>query len=403
MRVVFLTQYYPPEVGAPQIRLSSIAKQLRRAGHDVEVVTALPNYPEGKVFPSYRGRIVLTELIDGVRVHRTWVVAARGRGLARLVNYLSFTFSCVLGLLRCRKPTHVLIESPPLFLAIPGILYARCRRASVTFNVADLWPDAAVDLGAIRPGPLVSVARVIESAAYRYSDQVTAATEGIRTTITTEKGVESNKVVLLPNGADVDLYSPDRGDPAVWDRLGIPQEPTFLFAGTQGLAQGLHHVIAAAQIAAASGVPMQLGFIGAGSDHERLIELADPDVVWFRPPVPPAEIAALLPLTVAGVVSLLALPTNEGARPSKLFPIMAAGRPVLYCGSGEGARLVEESEAGLVVANSDVDGIARAMVTLVSDRALGDRLGANGRRFVTERLSWASVTQQWLETLPGCR
>jgi len=120
MRFLILSQYFPPETGAPQVRLAAMIRELLGLGHTVEVVTALPNYPHGQIFPDYRGRFYRLQDWEGVRVHRVWMYAATGAGIKRLLNYFSFMLTAFWGLRKAQKPDYLFIESPPLFLGITG-------------------------------------------------------------------------------------------------------------------------------------------------------------------------------------------------------------------------------------------------------------------------------------------
>src|SRR5262245_48945657 len=146
MRIVILTQYYPPETGAPQNRLSDLAERLMRSGHDLTILTALPNYPRGEIFKEYRGRLVVEERSGKIRIIRTWIYATKKKNFNhRLLNYFSFVFSSVfLGVWKIGSPDVVIVESPPLFLGISGFLLSVCKDARLVFNVSDLWPDSAI-------------------------------------------------------------------------------------------------------------------------------------------------------------------------------------------------------------------------------------------------------------------
>jgi len=150
--VLLVTQYYPPERGAAQVRLGAIVRELRRRDLDVEVLTALPNYPTGRIFPGWRQRLLQYRDEDGVRVGRVWVYAAMGSGPARMANYLSFGLTSVLGVLRSRRADWTVVEYPTLFGALPAVALSRLRRRRVALLVADLWVDSIVEVGAAVDG-----------------------------------------------------------------------------------------------------------------------------------------------------------------------------------------------------------------------------------------------------------
>lgn len=400
MRFLILTQYYPPEIGAAQTRLAAFAGQLQRAGHEVEVVTALPNYPAGVLSDSDRRTIARQEVIDGIPVRRTWLLTGTGAGPRRLASYLSFAASGLAGALAAGRPDLVFVESPPLFLGISGWIAARRARAHFVLNVSDLWPDSVRDLGLLQDGATLRAAERLERWLYARATAVTAVTEGIRTALLTDKGVPAKKVLFLPNGVDLELFRPTDPDPEVRRRHGLPGGPLVLYTGNHGLAQALDTVVTAALL-----LPdVNFALVGAGSEKRRIELLAaqrGAANVHFLPPVPPHEIAPLYGLAVAGLATLRRSPLMEGARPAKALAVMSCGKPLVYSGAGEGAELVRDADAGIAASPEDPHALADAIRTLVDDPVRAARLGANGRRYVESYFSWAALTDAWLHGLAG--
>jgi len=227
---------------------------------------------------------------------------------------------------------------------------------------------------------------------------VNAVTEGIRAELIA-KGVPPDDILFLPNGVDTDRFSPQRGDSAVRVELGLPTGPLLAFTGTVGFAQGLNAVVDA--MATVQDLPVQLAIVGDGSARAELVQRAASaglSSIHFVDPVPPESIARLLPGCLAGVVSLADLATNQGARPSKLFPVMASGIPVLYCGTGEGAQLVERAAAGIAVGNASAP-IADAIRRLSTRDDERGAYGRGGRAFVLAEMSWTRLVGDWLQEL----
>lgn len=407
MRILLLTQYFPPETGAPQVRLWSMARCLVRQGHEVEVVTAMPNHPMGRIADGYRGRLVMSERIEGMRVHRVWLVAAVGGGLKRIVNYLSFAATCALGLLRLRRrPDLIFVESPPPFLAITARAYGRWHRVPYAFNVADLWPDSIREMGFIGPGVRLRLLERLERWCYARAGTVVAVTEGIRSDLELRKGVDPATISFLPNGVDPELFSPQQPDLELARELGLEGKRLVVYAGTVGFAQGLDCAILACEQLAAEHPDLVLVLLGGGSDRARLEALvAERGIgnVRFMDPRPPEFVPRLLSLAAAGLVSLKALPLFEGARPSKLFPVMACAKPVVYSGSGEGARMVSAAGAGWVAGPEDPDQLAAALRAILGDDDEARRRGEAGRRFVVAELTWERNVATWLGCIAGIR
>lgn len=399
MRVLILTQYYPPEIGAPQIRLQALVRQLVSRGDAVEVVTAMPNHGATAISSQYRGKWYVREDRDGATVHRTWLVAATGTGIKRMLSYASFTITSLFGLLRCSAPDIVFVESPPLFLSVPGWLAARRFGSKLVFNVADLWPDSVRELGVLSGGPLLHAAEHLESWSYRRADIVNAATHGIAQTLTEKKHVPQAKVRLLPNGVDTELLRPQAPDPAVRAMLQAGEVPVFVYAGTHGIAQGLEHVVDAAMHVEGKAI---VAFIGSGGAKTALITYARArgvKNVRFIDPVPLANMASYFSVATAAIVPLVRSAVTEGARPSKIFAAFACGVPVIYSGVGEGAELIRHAGAGLVVEPENARAMADAMGVLLARPELRDMLAQRAREVAVTQFSWPPIIEAWLDSL----
>lgn len=395
MRFLILTQYFPPEVGAPQIRLLAIAKELRQRGHDVDVVTAMPNYPSGRVFPPYRHKRLLRETIDGISVVRTWIYPATGRNIGqRLLNYWSFTVSSLYGCWRAGRPDYIFIESPPLFLGLTAYVYSWLRRTRFILNVSDLWPESAKELGIVRSRPVLWLATRLERFLYRTAYRVSAATEGIRTAIEAT-GKPSAPVILLPNGVDTAVF---RRMPEARPDTIAPLEIVFLYAGTHGYAQGLDVIVEAAKRLRERSDVVFL-FVGDGPEKARLQQtVIDSGLrnVRFLPPQPMAAMPALFSVARASIVPLRRAPLFRSARPSKLFPSLACETCVIYSGEGDAARLIEEARCGLVVPPEAPDQLAEAVARLADEPDLARQFGRNGRALVERDYTWGRLVERWL-------
>ncbi len=400
MRFLILTQYFPPEVGAAQVRLSSLARELVRCGHRVEVVTALPNYPSGCIAPEWRGRLQRCDCWEGIPVRRVWLHPATGSGLRRLISYLSFTLAAWCPLLRARRPDVLFVESPPLFLGLTAMAYRRWRgrRTRVVFNVADLWPDSVVRLGLMTNRRFLHLAYRLERWCYARSDGVVAVTEGLRATLTGAKRVAAARVSYLPNGVDTRLFAPGSEPAGLREELGLDERPIVLYAGTHGYAHGIETALAAAR--RLSGRRVQFLFVGDGSEKARLTALGrDLDNVTFCAPMPPERIALLYRMSVAGLSTLRDNPLFAGTRPAKIFAAMACARPVIYSGAGEGARLVAAVDAGPVVAPEDPAALAQAVCRVLDEPERACAWGENGRKHVVAYYAWSTLVRRWLQQL----
>jgi colanic acid biosynthesis glycosyl transferase WcaI len=386
--VLFLTPYYPPEVGAPQTRISETAARLVRHGHRVTVLTTLPNYPSGYVPREYRDGRRRRELRDGVRIVRVWSYIRPNRGFAgRVLSQLSFgCLAPLLGLRAVGRPDVVIVESPPLFDAIGARLLAWLLRRPFIFTVADIWPESAVQLGMLRQPAAIWLAERLEWSTYRRAAAVWCVTAGIQRALLA-RGLPAERTFMLPNGVDTVTFRP-RDQREARAALGWDDRFTVLYAGTLGLAHSLTTLLdAATRLRDARDIRFIL--VGDGAAREALVAEAERrrlENVAFLEPQPHARMPQLIAAADACLVSLRRLPLFAGALPSKAYEALACARPVLLAVDGEARELlVEQAGAAVYVEPDNPDALARAAVHLRDHPEQARALGERGRALVEAR------------------
>lgn len=396
-----LTQYFPPESGAAQVRLKEVAKGLQRSGHQVTVVTAFPNHPSGVIPPNYRGHWRMKDEVDGIPVWRTWIYPVqRGRFWKRLLNYFSFVFSSFWGLSKVGKQDILFFESPPLFLGITALIYGWLTRTRIIMNISDLWPESAVALGLVNSRWMIKAAEGLEKLLYRKAWKISTQTEGIRDSLL-QRGVPKEKVTFLPNGVNLELFAPRERDAEMARTLGIKEDDfVLIYAGTMGYAQGLESVIHTA-VLLKDKPNVRFLFVGDGTEKpmlEALVQekgLANVIFVDFQPV---QEMPRYFSLSSASIVPLKKNKLFEGARPSKMFPALGSAVPVIYSGEGEAAELVLSSGGGVVVAPENSQELAQAILELQKNPNRRE-MGQKGRRFVEANYTWSEIIRNWLREL----
>jgi glycosyltransferase involved in cell wall biosynthesis len=403
MRIIYLCQHFPPETGAPQIRVYEVSKELIKRGHQVEVLTAFPHHPKGVIPEEYRGMFYLFEEWDGIPVHRTWIYPSpKGSFWKRLASYFSFTFSSFYSLFKS-KPTDVIIcNSPPLFLGITGYLGAKLKRAKFVFNVADIWPESAVELGILKNKAFIRMARWLELFLYKKSWKIAAATEGIRDYMI-QQGKAPWDVFLLPNGVNTDVFKPLPKNKELLRESGLEGKVVFTYAGTMGYAQGLDSVLQAAALIKDEYPNVHFLFVGDGQEREKLIQLKEElrlDNVTFYGSVPVSKMPDIFSISDYSIVSLRNIDLFKGARPSKIFPAIATGTPVLYCGAGESAEILETYHCGRIAPPEQPEGIAAVIRELMQISEEEYRtMSENGRKLAVEEYSWSRIVDDLLKQL----
>jgi putative colanic acid biosynthesis glycosyltransferase WcaI len=403
MRFVILTQYFFPEIGATQARLDAVCTELVHAGHQVEVVTAMPHHPTGRIAPSHRGRFYTRETRNGVTIHRVWLYAANGSGLKRILNYLSFMVTSLAAIVRAKRPDYLFVDSPPLTLGVSARIASMMWRRPLIFNVADLWPDSARDLGMLGDGTVLRIASLLERWIYCRAEWVTAVTEGIRTALLERKHVPAKKLLFLPNGVNTRLIRPLPPDEELRKQLGLTRKRVVLYAGNHGYAGALDQLLdAASRIGDHERIHFLL--VGDGPQKARLQTRARQlglTNVTFLDPVPLDELPRFISLADCAVVTLRRVNVMRGARPAKALVMMAAGKPVVLAAEGEAAELISRAEAGFVVPPENPPALARAIRSLLSDPAAARAIGLNGRAYIQNNLEWSLLVRNWLFQLTG--
>jgi glycosyltransferase involved in cell wall biosynthesis len=404
VKLLILTQYFPPEVGAPQNRLFELAVRLQKMGVEISVLTAMPNYPQMEIQEAYRGKTYFYEEMDGLQVHRASIFVSKSKSiLSRLRNYFSFVFSSArIGNKKLGNFDFLLCESPPLFLGYSAMYLSRCKRAKLIFNVSDLWPESAEKLGVVNNKYLLKLAYNLEARLYRRSVLVTGQTQGICKSI--NQRFPNVKTYWLPNGVDLNYYNPDMVLSNDWrNKNGLAKEDfVCLYAGIIGIAQGLEVILHAAD-ALRDTVRLKFVLMGSGPEKEKLLSLCKQlslSNVLFLEPVTKQQMPFVLKSCNAAIVPLRKLDLFLGAIPSKLFENLAMRIPVLLGVDGEARDLfIHQANAGIYFEPENAGKLAEAVRSLVSNQELSTLFGENGRVYVNEHFNREKIAQKFYECL----
>ncbi|HSH59523.1 MAG TPA: glycosyltransferase family 4 protein, partial [Acidimicrobiales bacterium] len=396
------SHYFPPEIGAPQARLSEMARYWAEAGDDVTVLTGMPNHPTGVVPAEYRGRLSCDEQVDGYRVLRSWLYATPNEGVARkTIGHLSFMVSSLVLAGRRSGPADVVMVSSPTFFSIfSAWVLARTKRAKLVVEVRDLWPAIFVELGVLKSRPIIRFLERLELAAYRAADAVVVVSDGFREHIAA-RGIPEAKVHTIRNGVDLDRFTPTTPDDtttATRARLGAaPGDTLVLYLGAHGISHGLVSVADAA--VKLTSELIHFAFVGEGAAKQQLrehVERLGVDNVTFLPGVPRDEVPALLAAADICLVPLRDVPLFSTFIPSKLFEFLAAGKAVVGAVRGEPAAILKEAGA-VVVEPEDATALAQAIGELAADPARRAEMGRKGRSHVEEHFDRRRLAAQYRE------
>lgn len=404
MNILFISQYFPPEMGAPAARTYELARSWVKAGHRVTVLTAFPHHPTGVIPEAYRGKVFLREQVDGIRVVRSFVYATANKGfLKRTLSYISFMVSAVLFSPLVRDRFQVVVAtSPQFFVAVAGYAISRLKQRPFVFEVRDLWPESIVAVGALKNVFVVGLLSRVAHFLYDRASLIVGVAESTRR-ILTERGISPNKIEVIPNGIDPELFRCPSGGMEVRKRYRLEGKFIVSYIGTHGMAHALHRVLDAANLLRdAEGIHFL--FVGEGAEKEDLVRYSESLALPNATFVGKQEHSAVPAFLNASDVSLVPLRDASlfsAVLPSKMFEIMGAGRPVILGVRGEARELLERVKAGLCVAPEDPEQLRDAILKLYRDRDLGRSFGENGRRFVMTHHSRERLAGQYADLLQG--
>ncbi|MCU0309420.1 MAG: glycosyltransferase family 4 protein [Acidimicrobiales bacterium] len=399
MNIVVLCPHFEPDLAPTGEVMTRIADELVARGHRLEVVTSLPWYQHHAIEPGWEGRAVRVERRSWGRITRVHPFPTDRRNVAaRALAFGGFTALASLVGLGARRPDAVLAMAPPLTLGPAGWLVARARRVPFVFNIQDVFPDVAIELGLLQGARAIRAAYWLERVTYRRSDAVTVLSddlaENVRSKITRGPGGrrdpdQAAKVRVIPNFVDTDWIRPGPRDNAYRREHDLRDGPVVMYAGNVGFSQSLDLVVETARRFREERPDVRFVINGGGAQRAELMARAEGlDNLRFVDMQPKGRLPEVL---AAGDVHLVPLKRGlaRSSVPSKLYSILAAGRPVL-ASVDEGTevqRTVERAGAGVAVGPEDQPAFERALGALLDDPDGRDRMGASGRSFVE---GWAS-------------
>ena len=370
MRILFLSDNFPPEGNAPATRLHEHAIRWVRAGHAVTVVTCAPNFPEGKLFAGYENRWRQVEMIDGIRVVRvkTYITANEGF-LRRTLDYLSFMLMGFIAGLFERRPDVVVATSPQFFCAIGGWALSVAKWRPFVFELRDLWPASIVAVGAMKRSLVIRFLEKIELFLYRRAVAIISVTQSFRDDLAA-RGVDREKIHVVINGVDLDRYEPQPRDNDLAREFGLEGKFVAGYMGTHGMAHALPKVLEAAALLLDRD-DIVFFFAGSGAERDRVEQqVAERGLSNVRliPRQSKDRMPALWSACDLSIVPLRDHPVFSTVIPSKIFESMGMGVPILMSlPEGEATGIIRSTGAGVCIPPEDPNSMAYAIRALAND------------------------------------
>ena len=369
LRILFLTDNFPPEVNAPASRTYEHAREWVKAGCEVTVITCAPNFPKGELFPGYKNKLYQTEMMDGIRVVRVWTYITANEGFyKRTLDYVSFAVAATLASIGIKRPDIIVGTSPQFFTACAAYAVGVLKRRPWVFELRDIWPESIKAVGALKEGPVLRLLEGFEMFLYRRAGRIVAVTHAFKEALI-GRGIDAGKIDVVTNGADLSRFAPRPKPEDLAARLGLTNAFVAGYVGTHGLAHGVDTLLDAAAILQGlrEASSIRILMLGHGARKAALVERAQSlglNNVVFVDSVPKDEVADYWALLDASIIHLKKDPLFTTVIPSKLFECMAMGLPVLHGVEGESAEIVEREGAGETFEPENAEALAEALIRL---------------------------------------
>ncbi len=409
MKILYVSQYFPPEMGAPAARAAELAWHWARAGHEVSVLTGFPNHPTGVVPDEWRPRLrrlFCNEMLSGVKVFRTWLWPLPNRKAhERMRNYASFCLSAALRGMALPRPDVIIATSPQLLVGLSGWWLAFSRQIPFVFEVRDLWPESltAVGMGnedSLLHHALSGIARFL----YERCDQIVVVSPAFAEPLIHNWRVPAEKIAVVENGVETDLFAPQSEPSNLALRRELNAEGKFLicYAGTMGMAHGLETLLDSAEQLRHRNRDVQFLLVGEGAEKQRIKALAqsrDLANVQFLDQQPREKIPAIISACDGCLVLLKKTDVFKTVIPTKMLEFMSCARPVILGVEGQARQIVEQAGAGLAIEPENAEALTQAIEQLAADRELAAALGKKGREYIVQNFSRRQTAEKYINVL----
>jgi colanic acid biosynthesis glycosyl transferase WcaI len=408
MKILYVSQYFPPEMGAPAARVAELSRHWASAGHDVTVLTGFPNHPTGVVPLEYRSqlrRFVLREKVAGTNVVRTWLLPFPNRKAhERMLNYSSFCVSAASTGLFLPQPDVVIASSPQLLVGLSGWWISRFKRVPFIFEVRDLWPEslAAVGMGNSNSS-LHRVLGTIAGFLYCRADHIVVVSPAFEDHLVEHWCVPREKISVIENGVETDLFTPGTGAEL---RRELNAETKFVvsYIGTIGMAHGLETVIAAAVQLRDSNPEIVFLILGEGAEKDRIIALARERALTnlrFIDQQQREKIPAYIAASDACLVLLKKSDVFKTVIPTKMLEFMSCARPVILGVEGQARSILKDAGAGIAIEPEDCAALVNAICELAANGERARIFGQNGREYIVRKFSRRQTAENYIAVLEG--
>ncbi|HTU42712.1 MAG TPA: glycosyltransferase family 4 protein [Candidatus Aquilonibacter sp.] len=406
MRILYISQYFPPEMGAPAARVAELSRHWADAGHQVTVLTGFPNHPTGVVPAEYRQklrRLTAREQVGAVDVVRSWLLPFPNRkAYERMLNYTSFAASAAVTGLTLQRPDVVIATSPQLLVGLAGWWLAGWKRVPFVFEVRDLWPESLSAVGMGRSNSVLY--RILGKMAdflYRSADRIVAVAPAFEEHLVEHWRVPREKISVVENGVEANFFTPGE-ESNLRKQLGVENRFVVSYVGTMGMAQRLETVIEAAAILQSTNPEIVFLFVGEGAEKRRLVSRArecNLNNLQFIDQQCREKMPAYIRASDVCLVPLKKDELFKTVIPSKMLEFMSCARPVILGVEGQARAILEEARAGISIEPENAGALANAIRYLAANGQAAYEFGQNGREYVIRKFSRGHTADRYIQLL----
>jgi len=368
MKILFLTDNFPPESNAPATRTCEHCSAWVKEGVEVTVITGAPNFPQGKVYEGYRNKLYQTEYVNGIKVIRVWTFIAANKGfLKRIIDFLSFMIASFMAGLFV-KTDLIVATSPQFFTAISGRWLSFWKRKEWVMEVRDLWPESIKAVGAMGTNPIIRFFEFLEHRMYKSASKIVTVTDSFKMQIVRDHKIVSNKIEIVKNGMNTEMFKPIPKNGHLLKELKLENKFIIGYIGTHGMAHKLDFILNCAK--RISDDDIHFLFVGAGAEKERLLRLIKElqlENVTMLPSVKKSQVKEFISILDVGLVNLKKSDTFKSVLPSKIFELAAMHKPLLLGVEGEAKELVQTYQIGIAFEPENEEHFIKSVLEIRAD------------------------------------
>ena len=406
MHLLFITDNFPPETNAAAIRTFEHAREWAKMGHTITIVTGAPNFPTGKVFEGYQNKLFQREDLEGIRVVRVWTYITANMGtVKRMIDFASFMVTATFAGLFIKKPDMVIATTPQFLTSVTGWVLAKLKRRPFVLELRDLWPESIAAVGIFQGNLLYKILEWLARFIYHRADVIISVTRSSKR-ILIDMGVRRDKIHIITNGAHPDIMVSPQNREKIRTQYGIPRDAFLVgYVGTFGLAHGLVTILNVARQTMAD-PSIQYVLMGDGAEKMQLIKKSQfeglSNVRFIERQYHKKAIEVVSALDIA-LVLVRDTPLFETVIPSKLFEVMALGKPVVLGARGESLNIINEHRCGIGIRSENIVDLLTAIRKLQADRSACEIMGANGKRAIKEKYDRVALARTMMGIIQELR